>query len=396
MQLDSRTTTSAHSDDGDAHATSPAAGAGRRNPGGAGPTSAPTASVGGLLGEPAAGASSAAAPPPPAGDDPFGLHLEGAAADVTARVDAAVARAASDPRGAHRELLAVYQSRDFARLPAPVRARVMIDLGSSFHTLEDTASARLHFEAALASGALDARGQARALEGLRRARGGANHRGADAPGGGEAPDATRLAALEARIEAAIDTARHDQTAGVTAIASVYRDPDMPHLPPRVRARLLFAHASAHQRAHRYAEAVSLWEEAMGSGLLDAEHLALARDLIQRARAGHDDDDQTTARSSDLLAAMLDAAVALQPDNKAARDSLYRVYLDPGFRRLPTLQRGRCLYNLAASLQNLGEVQAARNFWLEALNSGGLDDGQRARANDHIRDVMPTSTPEGKR
>lgn len=250
--------------------------------------------------------------------------------------------------------------------------------------VRDTDSARLHFEAALASGALDGRQRERALEGLRLARGGEQRPqpGADTPA--VPAEGARVAALEARVEAAIAAGRTHGAAAFEAIDAAYRDPDAPHLGGSTRARLLFAHAATTQLAGRTAEAISLWEEAIGSGLLDAEHVERARDYLHLARA----DRAAPARPADLLLAMIDGAVALQSNPLVARDMLLRAYRNPGFTALGAQQRGRCLYNLAASYSNLGESRAAVNFWLEALNSGGLDERQRAQANDHIRAVMP--------
>ncbi len=363
------------------------AGAGSEASPGASPAAAPSASVGGLLGSPA----SAAAAPPPAGgptDDPYGLHLlaQNVPSVVSARVDAAVERATTDPRGAHQELVAVYLSPEFPRMPAFTRARVMVNVAASYRALGDLNSARLHFEAALASQALDARQQERALEGLRLVRGGET-RPAGASGAAPA-DPALVAALEARVDAAIARARADAANGHEIIRALYVDPDFPHLNPRVRARILFDHAAAAQLAHHDAEAVSLWEEALGSGLLDVSHQARARDALQLLRRDRD----ATPRTPELLIASIDGAVALQSDKRAARDMLLRVYRNPGFVALDAHQRGRCLFNLAAAYTSLGEEREARNYWLEALNSGGLDDSHRDRANHHLRRVMPTETP----
>jgi len=361
------------------------AGAGHRGPVTSG-ASPPTASIGGLLAAPtanAAGAPSTSSEGATA-EDPFALHLAARTVPsvVSARVDAAVALAERDPRDAHRELLAIYQDDAFPGLPAFTRARVMVNLATSFHALGDINRARLQYEAALASGALDAYQQERALEGLRRVRGG---RIAD---GGDAPDAAQVAALEARVTVATAEARNDPARGPELMRAIYVDPAFPHLSPRVRARVLFDFAAALQLAGRASEAISHYEEALGSGLLDGAQAANARDAIHTVRL----DGDAEPRSPEMLAAMIDGAVALQSDKRVARDMLLRVYRNPGFRALDARQRGRCLYDLAAAYTSLGQAQEAWNFWLEALSSGGLDDSHRERANRYLRGVLPSSVP----
>jgi len=330
-------------------------------------------------------AGNAAASPSPGDADAGGPGITArfeAQRALVSRVDAAVARSAADPQGALTDLLQIMGDPGFGQLPREQRARVLYDIGASHNAASRPDEARRYFEAATAGGGLDRERTDRATEAIRRTRGGA---WTGAPGSATPADPEQARALEERVVQAVEAgAAGRNEEALRTLSEVYLSTDFPGLPRGLRGRVLFAIAAAHQNTGELVRAISGWNEALGSGLLDASHTLRARDNLRLARAGQ----PTAHRSEDVLNAMVDGATAMAATSPSEGfDMLFRVYQDAGFRSLSSEQQARTYHNLAALAQRAKDLRRARNFWTEALNAGVLSPRQEAQARDLLDTVL---------
>jgi hypothetical protein len=309
---------------------------------------------------------------------------------IEARVDAAVRRSTADPAGALAALQQILGEPGFDDLPGPLRARVLYDIGGSYQRLEQPHEARMYLEASISGGGLDAGRTERAAEAIRRTRGGAY---AGAPGSATPVDEDKARQLQERVTAGIAAGTAGRNAEAVAILNeVYLSADFPGLPRALRGRALFALAAAYQNTGDASRAISGWTEALGSSTMDAEHQARARDNLRLARIG-----QPAAYDNlGVLLAMIDGATALAGTSpQQGFDMLYRVYRASGFRSLPADQQARVYHNLAALAQRARMHDHARNFWLEALNSGLLDARQAAQGRHYLNQALLNGGPNAR-